>query len=1095
MNKREYYIARATMKSLVASMAAIVNAVPGEHVIELTAMMLAWGAPAREAVERARGWTSVDTRVRLSVFAFSELIGGNTRKTRTARVAANVDKTLPMPTPVCVCTLFRFFSYISRSFDSRRLPPPPLRRLPSFVLRNPLPGGASPLRLTSMDIARLVLATMTAGHGRHYAIVESPCLLCMRMIRLVDERTEKEKKEHMDLLQVERDLGMMLDQRGDEASGGGGDENSNGLNVDGDTSAHKAGAAAAEAALSLTHRRLGGHAVEMHHIAPRLRPSARKKGSRLNHDEHPDAPPRPVVSSRDDGYAKVVLNAAEKSHATINGMLQSSGARARGIASNTTEVRARIAEEGASKAYLASLSSELNARVTAKVKLEKELMKAIAKELGTAGNRSEGTIKASRATDLNTTRLLDLAKQFQFDDELETNTIKQMLAERTVSEKARREAAYAVINSVKKELISRVENDGDGDGESVVDQFNMAVGLDESSDFSQSMRSGWTRGSKVSGSKLGAGSVIGGTTVSGRSGAARRGRAERKAAEAAANDARNAAIRTAQAEAKAAVRKELEPKKTVEQELMAAAREAVLDEREQVLANRPSMTRGARFYDAVASPRQMTFNIAVAAAKAEGTLSVVGAGTSAAPAPVNSPAGLSPSSGSTLAIAGPMVSPSAQARTTKALVPKLNLSATGAAGPADAASPAVKTLPSTSTFSTASLGAFAAAQSRPDSPSAGVSRSAALDAGATVPLPNSDAPLSPVPSAVASKMAAEPPPKPHTANTGFCSECDCYIRNALADQFGYKLASLVLDACVTVSSFTPLRPSMTNPPSPPPPPLTIYPPPPPPLSSVRRCHRRRWTKYAQQQSRSRPSRCTSQRRRRGQSAYNRPGGGSPSSASSRCSTRVPARRPKSQRQRPRETAPSRPHRSSACIARESTPFKRPRSGSFSTSTNPTARRHALSFPTTSGSRRSTTTRVVSPITTSRPANVSGCDRPCSRGTLLRAALCRTLHQKCLPTTTSANSPRTARKNRASKRLQFARAQRCACRRLVSRGMYRVLWQASTSALRAQKSFRGPCAWGRMKTWAGKRRGCGESKHSKKNTAPQRGKSSDLICPK
>jgi len=39
-----------------------------------------------------------------------------------------------------------------------------------------------------------------------------------------------------------------------------------------------------------------------------------------------------------------------------------------------------------------------------------------------------------------------------------------------------------------------------------------------------------------------------------------------------------------------------------------------------------------------------------------------------------------------------------------------------------------------------------------------------------------------------------PPPKPHTANTGFCAECDAYVRAALADQFGYKVSTLVLDA-------------------------------------------------------------------------------------------------------------------------------------------------------------------------------------------------------------------------------------------------------------------------------------------------------------
>jgi hypothetical protein len=46
--------------------------------------------------------------------------------------------------------------------------------------------------------------------------------------------------------------------------------------------------------------------------------------------------------------------------------------------------------------------------------------------------------------------------------------------------------------------------------------------------------------------------------------------------------------------------------------------------------------------------------------------------------------------------------------------------------------------------------------------------------------------------------APPPPPDPmqkhHSANTGFCAQCDTYIRRALADQFGYKVAAIVLTA-------------------------------------------------------------------------------------------------------------------------------------------------------------------------------------------------------------------------------------------------------------------------------------------------------------
>ena len=45
-----------------------------------------------------------------------------------------------------------------------------------------------------------------------------------------------------------------------------------------------------------------------------------------------------------------------------------------------------------------------------------------------------------------------------------------------------------------------------------------------------------------------------------------------------------------------------------------------------------------------------------------------------------------------------------------------------------------------------------------------------------------------------SPQPQKPMQKPHTANTGFCSECDRYVRLALADQFGYKVAAQVLKA-------------------------------------------------------------------------------------------------------------------------------------------------------------------------------------------------------------------------------------------------------------------------------------------------------------
>jgi len=67
-----------------------------------------------------------------------------------------------------------------------------------------------------------------------------------------------------------------------------------------------------------------------------------------------------------------------------------------------------------------------------------------------------------------------------------------------------------------------------------------------------------------------------------------------------------------------------------------------------------------------------------------------------------------------------------------------------------------------------------------------------VDGGVDSMKPPSDS-TTPTP-APASSTPATSIEKCHNANTGFCSECDVYIRRALADQFGYKVAALVLKA-------------------------------------------------------------------------------------------------------------------------------------------------------------------------------------------------------------------------------------------------------------------------------------------------------------
>ena len=126
--------------------------------------------------------------------------------------------------------------------------------------------------------------------------------------------------------------------------------------------------------------------------------------------------------------------------------------------------------------------------------------------------------------------------------------------------------------------------------------------------------------------------------------------------------------------------------KTVESQLVSAASEKILREREELLESRPSMQRGARFWGAVTSPRFQT--------------ATTGGGQSHSVMKANEAAAL-------------------EVNTVKLTSPP------------------------------------------------GISGGGAED---------------------------DPPPKPHTANTGFCSECDSYIRAALADQFGYKVSALVLDS-------------------------------------------------------------------------------------------------------------------------------------------------------------------------------------------------------------------------------------------------------------------------------------------------------------
>lgn len=66
------------------------------------------------------------------------------------------------------------------------------------------------------------------------------------------------------------------------------------------------------------------------------------------------------------------------------------------------------------------------------------------------------------------------------------------------------------------------------------------------------------------------------------------------------------------------------------------------------------------------------------------------------------------------------------------------------------------------------------------------------ESGANRPSSSSSSPLPPPPS--------HPLEKSHLQNTGFCHECDDYIRRSLAEQFGYKVAGVVMKAATVQES-------------------------------------------------------------------------------------------------------------------------------------------------------------------------------------------------------------------------------------------------------------------------------------------------------
>lgn len=105
-----------------------------------------------------QGHTAIDTRTRLAAFGFSSLMGAGGAQNKVTGMAVS-DKTLPIP-----------------------IPP----RVSEYLLTHPHPVGAV-CKLTSLQIAKIVLAHANSGAGQLYGIVRVPCLLCHRIVQHVDD--------------------------------------------------------------------------------------------------------------------------------------------------------------------------------------------------------------------------------------------------------------------------------------------------------------------------------------------------------------------------------------------------------------------------------------------------------------------------------------------------------------------------------------------------------------------------------------------------------------------------------------------------------------------------------------------------------------------------------------------------------------------------------------------------------------------------------------------------------------------------------------------------------------------------------------------
>jgi hypothetical protein len=161
------------------------------------------GGPAKDV---EKGFSAIDTRIRLAAFGFSDVMGSNMKSARERRILVTSDKTLPIPVPP---------------------------KVPEYILDHPHPAGAV-LKLTSLQISKVIYAHAASGAGQFYGIVRVPCLLCHRIILHIDDLIVEEEDEAAIAAEDEDEEGGYEDDDEDETYVSDEDEDDDGRGGGGD---------------------------------------------------------------------------------------------------------------------------------------------------------------------------------------------------------------------------------------------------------------------------------------------------------------------------------------------------------------------------------------------------------------------------------------------------------------------------------------------------------------------------------------------------------------------------------------------------------------------------------------------------------------------------------------------------------------------------------------------------------------------------------------------------------------------------------------------------------------------------------------------